>query len=236
MRLDKFLADLGYGTRSEVKNFIKKGNITVNGTKINKPEFKIDENKDEIMYNNQIIEYKKYQYFLLNKPSGCVTATNDNVHKTVMDYLEAETKKYKNLSPVGRLDKDTEGLLLITNDGLLSHDLLSPSHHVAKKYYVELDGQVDESLIEEFKRGVDIGDDKLTKPAELEILKPNNTAYLTIIEGRFHQVKRMFAAKNLKVTYLKRVEMSILNLEGLEKGEYRALTNAEIEVLHSNKK
>ena len=132
MRLDKFLADLGYGTRSEVKSLIKKGKITVNDIKVNKPETKIDEYNDKIMYLNQVIEYKKYQYFLLYKPSGCVTATNDNLHKTVMDYLKEETKKYKNLAPVGRLDKDTEGLLLITNDGQLSHSLLSPAHHVSK--------------------------------------------------------------------------------------------------------
>lgn len=231
MRLDKFLADLGYGTRSEVKSLIKKGKITVNDIKVNKPETKIDEYNDKIMYLNQVIAYNKYQYFLLYKPSGCVTATKDNLHKTVMDYLKEETKKYKNLAPVGRLDKDTEGLLLITNDGRLSHHLLSPAHHVSKKYYVELDGEVSKKLIEEFKDGIDIGDEKLTKPAVLEILEPNNSAYLTITEGRFHQVKRMFEAKNLKVTYLKRVEMSSLNLDGLEKGSYRALRDNEIDEL-----
>ncbi len=238
LRIDKYLADCGLGTRSEVKKYVKAKQITVNGEVVTKPEQKIDENKDEVCFKGQPISYEKYVYYLFHKPAGCVTAKQDNVHKTVMEYFPEEIR-IKDVAPVGRLDLDTEGLLLFTNDGPLTHHLLSPTHHIPKTYYVVLDKEVPETAVELFKNGVDIGDDKPTLPAELVILpmSVNNagdkvySAELTIHEGRFHQVKRMFEAVGCTVTYLKRLSMGSLNLGELEKGEYRKLTEEEVGAL-----
>ncbi|MBR2044861.1 MAG: rRNA pseudouridine synthase [Agathobacter sp.] len=238
MRIDKYLADCGIGTRSEVKKYIKAKLITVNGGMVGKPEQKIDETIDVVCFKGQVIVYEKYVYYLFHKPAGCVTAKQDNVHKTVMEYF-AEEIRAKDIAPVGRLDLDTEGLLLFTNDGPLTHHLLSPTHHIPKTYYAVLDKEVPQSAIEQFKKGVDIGDDKLTLPAELVILPASvdcdgNTVYsaeLTIHEGRFHQVKRMFEAVGCTVTYLKRLSMGSLTLGDLQKGEYRKLTIEEVEML-----
>lgn len=238
LRIDKYLADCGLGTRSEVKKYIKAKQITVNGEVVAKPELKIDENADEICFKGQPITYEKYVYYLLHKPAGCVTAKQDNVHKTVMEYFPEDIRA-KDIAPVGRLDLDTEGLLLFTNDGPLTHHLLSPTHHIPKTYYAILDKEVPASAIEQFKEGVDIGDDKPTLPAELVILpveigKEGNNVYsaeLTIHEGRFHQVKRMFEAVGCTVTYLKRLSMGTLTLGELSKGEYRKLTEAEVQAL-----
>lgn len=238
LRIDKYLADCGIGTRSEVKKYIKAKQITVNGTVATKPEQKIDEVADKVCFKGQPITYEKYVYYLLHKPAGCVTAKQDNVHKTVMEYFPEEIRA-KDIAPVGRLDLDTEGLLLFTNDGPLTHHLLSPTHHISKTYYAVLDKEVPESAVELFKNGVDIGDDKLTLPAELVILSVavNDTgekvysAELTIHEGRFHQVKRMFEAVGCTVTYLKRVSMGNLTLGELEKGEYYKLSEDEVKVL-----
>ena len=235
LRIDKYLADCGIGTRSEVKKYIKSKQITVNGELVAKPEQKIDENVDVVCFKGQPICYEKYVYYLLHKPAGCVTAKQDNLHKTVMEYFPEEIRA-KDIAPVGRLDLDTEGLLLFTNDGPLTHHLLSPTHHIPKTYYAVLDKEVPESAIELFKTGVDIGDDKPTLPAELVILPTvvkgdENTTYsaeLTIHEGRFHQVKRMFEAVGCTVTYLKRLSMGSLTLGELEKGEYRKLAEEEI--------
>lgn len=251
LRIDKYLADCGLGTRSEVKKYIKNKQITVNGEIISKPEIKIDEVNDTICYKGQKVIYEKYVYYLFHKPSGCVTAKQDNVHKTVMDYFPEDIKA-KDISPVGRLDLDTEGLLLFTNDGPLIHHLLSPIHHIPKTYYAILDKEVPETAVELFKNGVDIGDDKLTLPAELKILsvyeaKENisdvimckDTVYsaeLTIHEGRFHQVKRMFEAVGCTVTYLKRLSMGRITLGDLEKGEFRRLTEEEVLMLQGNLK
>lgn len=239
MRIDKYLADCGVGTRSEVKKYIKAKQITVNGDVVVKPEQKIDENVDMVCFKGQPIVYEKYVYYLLHKPAGCVTAKLDNVHKTVMEYFPEEIR-VKDISPVGRLDLDTEGLLLFTNDGPLTHHLLSPTHHIPKTYYAILDKEVPVSAVDLFKRGVDIGDDKLTLPAELVILPisvnvdGNNiyAAELTIQEGRFHQVKRMFETVGCTVTYLKRLSMGSLNLGGLPKGEYRKLSSEEVNMLN----
>lgn len=229
LRIDKYLADCGIGTRSEVKKYIKAKQITVNGEVVVKPEHKIDENVDEVCFKGQLISYEKYVYYLLHKPAGCVTAKQDNVHKTVMEYFPEDICA-KDIAPVGRLDLDTEGLLLFTNDGPLTHHLLSPTHHIPKTYYTILDKKVPESAIEQFKEGVDIGDDKPTLPAELVILSEKE-AELTIHEGRFHQVKRMFEAVGCTVTYLKRLSMGSLTLGDLQKGEYRKLTEEEVKSL-----
>lgn len=235
LRIDKYLADCGIGTRSEVKKYIKAKQITVNGEVVVKPEQKIDENADVICFKGQSITYEKYVYYLLHKPAGCVTAKQDYVHKTVMEYFPDEIRT-KDIAPVGRLDLDTEGLLLFTNDGPLTHHLLSPTHHIPKTYYAVLNKEVPEMAVELFKNGVDIGDDKPTLPAELTILPVSTyengedvySAELTISEGRFHQVKRMFEAVGCTVTYLKRLSMGSLTLGNLEKGEYRKLTEEEI--------
>lgn len=233
IRIDKYLADCGIGTRSEVKKYIKAKQITVNGELATKPEMKIDENADEVCFKGQPITYEKYVYYLFHKPAGCVTAKQDNVHQTVMDYFPEDIRA-KDIAPVGRLDLDTEGLLLLTNDGPLTHHLLSPSHHIPKTYYAVLDKEVPSDAVEKFKEGIDIGDDKPTLPAELVILPvrtAGNTIYsaeLTIHEGRFHQVKRMFEAVGCTVIYLKRLSMGSLTLGDLSKSEYRKLTENEI--------
>ena len=231
MRLDKFLCEVGIGTRSEVKVYLKKGQVTVNGEIVKKPEVKIDENKDSICFQGQELVFEAVQYFLLNKPAGCVTATRDHLSETVMSFLPENRRD--DLFPVGRLDKDTEGLLLITNDGQLAHELLSPRKHVDKTYFAVIDGEVKEEHKQLFLSGLDIGDETLTMPAKLEILKSGETSEieLTIQEGRFHQVKRMFEAVGTKVTYLKRISMGPLTLGNLQPGEVRVLTEEELEQL-----
>lgn len=233
MRLDKFLCEMGVGTRSEVKACLKKGQVTVNDEVVKKPEMKIDENNDTICFLGQRLFYEAVQYFLLNKPAGCVTATRDHLSETVMSFLPENARD--DLFPVGRLDKDTEGLLLITNDGQLAHELLSPKKHVDKTYFAVIDGEVKEEHIQQFLHGIDIGDDTLTMPAKLKILRSGETSEieLTIQEGRFHQVKRMFEAINTKVTYLKRISMGRLTLGDLKPGDVRALSGEEIETLRN---
>lgn len=231
MRLDKFLCEMGAGTRSEVKGYLKKGLVTVNEEIVKKPETKIDETKDQICFQGKCLVYEAFQYFLLNKPAGCVTATKDRLSETVMSFLPEERRE--DLFPVGRLDKDTEGLLLITNDGQLAHELLSPKKHVDKTYFAQIEGKVTAEHIPLFERGLDIGDEKLTLPSKLKILKSGDVSEieLTIHEGRFHQVKRMFEAIGCKVTYLKRLSMGRLTLGELEPGNVRSLTEKEIKEL-----
>ena len=232
MLLDKLLTELGTGSRSEVKKYIRSGLVTVNGEVVKKPEQKVDEKKDTVCFRGNPLTYTEYEYYLFHKPAGCVTATEDNLHRTVMDYL-TDTARH-DLFPVGRLDIDTEGLLLITNDGALAHDLLSPAKHVSKVYYAKIDGRVTEEDVNIFENGVDIGEEKPAKPALLEVLHSgdNSEIRLTITEGRFHQVKRMFEAVGKKVTYLKRVEMGSLVLpDELAPGEYRPLTEEELQEL-----
>ena len=230
LRLDKYLSELGVGTRSELKKIIKSGRITVDGQVCKSPEAKIDEAKAVVLVDGRQISYEKFVYYLLNKPAGCVTATTDNVHKTVMEYLKDVDRP--GLSPVGRLDLDTEGLLLITNDGDLNHRLMSPKHHVPKTYFAILDNPVPEEAIEQFREGVDIGDEKLTLPAKLILDETDKTkATLTITEGRYHQVKRMFETVGCTVTYLKRVSMGKLTLGNLQPGEYRPLSSEDLDLL-----
>ena len=232
IRLDKYLADMGYGTRSQVKQQIARGNIAVNGNPAKRPEMKIDTETDQVSYCGANAAYEQYEYYMLNKPAGVVSATEDRRASTVLDLL-CERKR-KDLFPVGRLDKDTEGLLLITNDGDLAHRLLSPGKHVDKVYYAEVDGRVTAEDATLFLRGVDIGDVKKTLPARLEILKTEerSAVRLTICEGRFHQVKRMFHAVGKEVVFLKRLQMGSLKLDdNLKPGEYRKLTREEVERL-----
>lgn len=229
LRLDKYLTNLAIGSRSQVKVLIKKGQIKVNGTIITKPEFHVDEETDKIEMDGICLEYNKFYYYMLNKPAGVVSAVSDHQCSTVLDIMDVVPKN--GLFPVGRLDKDTEGLLIITNDGQMAHDLLSPTKHVKKTYYVELDGSLVENDIRLFKDGLDIGEKSLTRPAALEIIKcdKSNKALITIVEGKYHQVKRMFASIGLKVLYLKRISMGNLKLdESLSPGEYRKLTEAEL--------
>ncbi len=228
IRLDKFLADAGIGTRSEVKTMIHKKAVTVNGAPAKGPEQKIDETADVIAVNGKPITHRGLVYYLLHKPAGYVSATKDNLFPTVMELVP----KGDDLFPVGRLDKDTEGLLLITNDGELAHLLLSPRRHVDKTYLAILDKPTEDEDIAKFEAGVDIGDDDLTLPAHLEIL-PENQALLTIHEGRFHQVKRMFHAVGKEVVYLKRLSMGPISLpKNLEKGKWQELTGEEVDTLY----
>lgn len=236
VRLDKFLADAGAGTRSEVKKFIQKGKVLVNGSVAKRPEQKILE-EDTVSLNGETIgAAPEFEYFLLHKPAGCVSATEDSREKTVMEYVPS---KRKGLFPVGRLDKDTEGLLLITDDGALAHELLSPRKHVEKTYFARVSGIVTEADILAMEKGVDIGEEKCTLPAKLEILRTAGNAgdetseiYLTICEGKFHQVKRMMEAVGKKVLYLKRISMGPLYLpENLKKGQCRPLTAEEVDSL-----
>ena len=231
IRLDKFLCETGNGTRSEVKILIKKGLVSVNGETAKKPEMKIRVAADIVCLQGQKIVYEAVQYFLLNKPAGCVSATKDRISETVMSFLPENRRE--DLFPVGRLDKDTEGLLLITNDGQLAHELLSPKKHVDKTYYAKIDGRVTEEHRQMFLEGLEIGDDSPTLPAQLKILSSGDQSEieLTIQEGRFHQVKRMFEAVGTRVTYLKRISMGTLTLGDLEPGSVRTLTEDEIAML-----
>lgn len=232
LRLDKFLTELGVGTRSQVKKIIKANQITVNGEIAGKPEQKINPDSDEVCFHGKKLHYQSFEYYLFHKPKGCVSATEDRVHKTVLDYLEQTVRK--DLFPVGRLDIDTEGLLLITNDGELAHSLLSPAKHVTKTYYAKVEGRVTEEDVNLFEKGVDIGENKLTKPATLVILYSGEVSEveLTITEGKFHQVKRMFTSVGKEVVYLKRLSMGPLILtEDLKPGEYRPLTEEELDAL-----
>ena len=246
MRLDKYLAEMGEGTRQEVKAFIRKGRVMVNDVPVKKPEAKVEEGKDLVTLDGRKIPYQKYQYYMLNKPAGVITATTDSRDRTVLDLLGEDRRK--DLFPVGRLDKDTEGLLLITNDGPLAHRLLSPKKHVDKCYYAKVRGEVTGEDVEQFAQGLflaGLGEEKeeKTMPARLEILKTASAAgkeapgivseiLLTIQEGKFHQVKRMFQAVGKEVLYLKRLSMGSLKLDPeLAPGQYRELTKEEMERL-----
>jgi 16S rRNA pseudouridine516 synthase len=233
MRLDKFLSECSLCTRSESKALIKKGAVAVNGKKADRGDMKIDPENDDIVFKGEKVQYSQFEYYMLNKPAGVVSATEDKNDKTVIDLVPKPHAK--DIFPVGRLDKDTEGLLIITNDGELAHNLLSPKKHVDKTYFVRTQGgAVNEKDVEAFKDGVDIGENTLTLPAELKIIKSGeiSESELTIREGKFHQVKRMFKAVGKEVIYLKRISMGGLVLdEGLEKGECRRLSEEEIKTL-----
>lgn len=232
MRLDKFLVTMEIGTRSEVKNIIKKGQITINGTVCKNADYKFDEEKSIVCFQGNSLTYNAFQYYMLNKPGDVVSATHDNHDKTVLDLLSNIRKK--DLFPVGRLDKDTEGLLILTNDGTLAHNLLSPKKHVEKTYFVALRSPIQEEDIVQLEQGIDIGEDKLTLPAKVKVLDPTHIE-LTIHEGKFHQVKRMLKAVSNEVTYLKRISFASLSLDSsLAPGEYRELTTEEVYILKTD--
>lgn len=261
VRLDKYLAHANMGTRSEVKKLIRSGRVFLNGMTAKKPEEKVFDDS-EVVVDGEVISQKEYEYFMLNKPQGVVSATQDFAEKTVIDLITCPHSR--ELFPVGRLDKDTEGLLLLTNDGGLAHQILSPKRHVSKRYLVRVEGKVTEEDVALLENGIDIGDEKLTKPAivanicfydlserkveavrnglELTVtdearrsLERTDTDIvqtsleLTITEGRYHQIKRMFAKIGKPVQYLKRFSMGSLELDhSLELGEFRPLTEEEV--------
>lgn len=232
MRLDKFLVEMKKGSRSEVKKLIKSGRVTVDGRTVREPEQKFDPERAQISLDGQTVSYASFEYFMLNKPQGVVSATEDRRFQTVVDLIGDARRK--DLFPAGRLDIDTEGLLLITNDGQLAHQLLSPKKHVDKVYFARVEGILPSDVKEQFAKGLTLDGEVKTLPAQLELLKegPVSEVRLTIHEGKFHQVKRMFEAVGCRVIYLKRLSMGSLVLdETLAPGEYRRLTDDELRAL-----
>ena len=232
-RIDKILSNLGYGSRSELKKLCKSGLVKVNGKVINNPGIQVDVENDEILFDGEKVVYKEFIYLMLNKPDGYISATFDKRDPIVLDLIDKEDLIFEPF-PVGRLDKDTEGLLVLTNDGQLAHRVLSPKKHVPKTYYAKIEGVVTEEDVKAFAEGVILDDGYETMPAELEILKSDDISEieLTIHEGKFHQVKRMFESVGKKVVYLKRLSMGKLKLdEGLALGEYRELTDEEVKMI-----
>lgn len=232
-RIDKILSNLGYGTRSELKKICKNGLVKVNGKVINNPGVQVDTEKDEIIFDGEKVNYKEFIYLMLNKPDGYISATFDKKDPIVLDLINKEDLIFEPF-PVGRLDKDTEGLLVLTNDGQLAHRVLSPKKHVPKTYYAKVQGVVTDEDIKAFAEGVTLDDGYETMPAELVILKSDEISEieLTIHEGKFHQVKRMFESVDKKVIYLKRLSMGKLKLdEALALGEYRELTDEEVKMI-----
>ena len=228
IRLDKYLADMGAGSRSQLRQEIRKGLVQVNGETAKTPDQKINPDQDQVALRGEHIAYVSFEYYMLNKPAGVLSASRDRKEKTVLDLIAEHSRK--DLFPVGRLDKDTEGLLLITNDGALAHELLHPKKHVNKTYFARLTGPVTPQMVQAFAEGMDIGDETLTRPGELRILKngPQAETEITISEGRFHQIKRMAKAAGTEVLYLKRLCMGPLCLDpALACGAYRSLTQEE---------
>lgn len=234
IRLDKYLADMGVGTRAEVKRMIRQGKVTVDGKVEKSADRKLEAGTACVLAEGKEISYAKYEYYMLNKPAGVVSARSDRREKTVLDLIDS--RKRKDLSPVGRLDKDTVGLLLITNDGALAHRMLSPKKHVDKTYYARVRGTVTEETVKQFAEGIDIGEgqEDWTMPARLLVVRQGEISEirLTIQEGKYHQVKRMFQAAGMEVLYLKRETFGALTLDAsLAEGEYRRLTDEELELL-----
>lgn len=233
MRLDKLLSNMGYGSRKEVKILLKSKAVEVNGVFAKDVSMHVNSTTDQIIVFGEKVIYTEFIYLMMNKPPGVISATEDKYDQTVIDLLDPLAQHFKPF-PVGRLDKDTEGLLILTNNGHLSHQLLSPKKHVPKLYFAVIEGKVTEDDVKKFKEGVTLEDGYFTKPGELTILLSGEVSEieLTIMEGKFHQVKRMFESVGKKVTYLKRMSMGSLRLdETLELGEYRHLTEEELEAL-----
>lgn len=225
MRLDKFLTECGIGSRKDVKKIISNKRITVNDKIVISSKENIDEGNDIIKLDNDNLYYKKYRYYMMNKKSGYITAKEDSTHKTVMELLP-DWVITKDLTPIGRLDKDTEGILIFTNDGNFNHKALAPKNHIDKTYYVELKNEIDSSAIEKLKNGVDIGN-YITKPASVEQIDIDKIN-LTISEGKFHQVKKMMIAVGNEVVYLKRIKFGKLELKNLEIGEVVEIKKEDI--------
>ena len=233
MRIDKLLSNIGCGSRAEIKKYCKYGIISVNGEIINNPGIQVDSENDVIVFDGEEVKYREFIYIMLNKPDGYISATFDKHDPIVLDLIDPSYYAFEPF-PVGRLDKDTEGLLILTNDGKLSHRVLSPKKHVPKTYYAKIDGVVTQEDIIAFENGVTLDDGYETMPAQLKILKSDEQSEieLTIHEGKFHQVKRMFESVDKKVVYLKRISMGKLKLDdSLNLGEYRELTEDEIKLL-----
>ena len=235
MRLDKFLVESGLGSRSQVKQLLKKGQVWVNGAAVTSAKTQIDERSDQIVVDGQPLVYEKFVYYLLNKPKGVISATEDDRHRTVLDLLD-DTARQKEVFPVGRLDVDTHGLLLLTNNGQLSHAMLSPKRHVAKVYQAQVAGLMDQADVERFAQGIELKD-FTCQPAQLEIIERNEGAKtslvrITLSEGKFHQVKRMLLACGKEVTDLQRLSMGPLQLDtNLDLGQWRRLTEEEMQSL-----
>lgn len=232
-RLDKVLSNSGCGTRREMKNLLKDGAIKVDGAVVRDPGLHVDPEASSIEICGELLNYRKFIYIMMNKPAGVISATEDSKLRTVLDIIPDQYRCF-GLFPAGRLDIDTEGLLVLTNDGQLAHEILSPKKHVPKKYYAIVEGRVTEEDAEAFKKGVTLDDGYFTMPAELEILKFGTISEIELVlhEGKFHQVKRMFEAVGKKVKFLKRIEMGGLKLDNsLEKGECRELSPVEVELL-----
>jgi 16S rRNA pseudouridine516 synthase len=232
-RLDKILSNLGLGTRKEVKDLVKAGAVQIDGIIAKDSGLQVDPVLQKIKVNNKELLYREFIYIMMNKPQGVVSATEDNRDTTVVDLLEESLQAFEP-APVGRLDKDTEGLLLLTNDGQLAHKLLSPKKHVPKTYFAHIEGRVGQSDIEAFEKGITLDDGYKTLPAQLKVLVQGEVSQVEIIiyEGKFHQIKRMFQAVDKKVVYLKRIAMGNLQLdESLDHGEYRELLEEELKLL-----
>ena len=233
MRVDKLLSNVGVASRAELKKYCKQGLISVNGKVINNPGVQVDSESDDIRFNGEKIVYREFVYIMLNKPDGYISATFDKYDPIVLDLIDQSYLVFEPF-PVGRLDKDTEGLLVLTNDGQLAHRVLSPKKHVPKTYYAKIQGKVTEEDILAFEKGVILDDGYETMPSQLKILKSDDMSEieLTIHEGKFHQVKRMFESIGKKVVYLKRLSMGKLKLdESLGLGEYRELTEEEVKLI-----
>ncbi|OGO80664.1 MAG: 16S rRNA pseudouridine(516) synthase [Clostridiales bacterium GWC2_40_7] len=235
-RLDKVLSNFGFGTRSEIRQLVKNGIVKVDGVTVKDSSMQVNPENCVIDVEGEILNYREFIYIMMNKPAGVISATEDNKQRTVLDILPEEFKCFE-LFPAGRLDIDTEGLLLLTNDGKLAHELLSPRKHVPKRYYALVDGIVGEDVTKSFKEGVTLDDGYKTMPAELFILKAGQRSEIELVlhEGKFHQVKRMFEAVDRKVLYLKRIRMGGLELDPeLAEGECRELTVEEVRMLKSD--
>lgn len=233
-RLDKVLSNLGYGTRKEIKKVIKQGIITVNGKAVKDANMKVEPYEDTIFVGDEEVIYREFIYLIMNKPAGVISATFDNKDETVVDLLYAEHQVFEPF-PVGRLDKDTVGLLLLTNDGELNHKLISPKSGVDKIYFAHINAEITEADIKAFEKGITLDDGYKCLPGKLEIVENCGDmakVHVTIQEGKFHQVKRMFEARGKKVTYLRRVKFGNIEIdETLAEGEYRELTQEELDLL-----
>ena len=233
LRIDKILSNLGYGSRAELKVYCKKGLVKVNNKVVSNPGTQVDTDVDKIEFNNEVVKYREFVYIMMNKPDGYLSATFDKRDPIVLDLIDPSYLTFEPF-PVGRLDKDTEGLLVLTNDGQLAHRVLSPKKHVPKTYYAKIEGMVTEEDVKAFQKGVILDDGYETMPSQLKILESGEISEieLTIHEGKFHQVKRMFESVGKKVVYLKRLSMGKLILdEALGLGEYRELTDEEVKLI-----
>ena len=236
MRIDKFLSNMGIASRSESSRAARQGQILVNGVAVKKADTHIDPDADEIVFCGRVITYRKYTYILMNKPDGVVSATEDGRDKTVIDLLPEELRKL-NLFPCGRLDKHTLGLVMLTDNGELAHRLLSPKHHVKKRYRFESKFEMSDADREYLERGATLEDGYVTKPSEIELFEDRKSGIITLTEGKYHQIKRMLESVENKITYLERISFGPLSLDdSLSRGEWRYLTEEEIKKLEENSK